>query len=77
MKLKYINLFGTPANWRDLQSWIERHPVSERAHLYTAACMAWNLACYLQDMPDPEDGEPSEAPNSHPPVVEYDEEESE
>lgn len=53
MKLKYINMFNTPEDWPALQDWIERHLPEDRAHLYTAACMAWNLAVYLQDMPEP------------------------
>ena len=43
-----INLFATPDSWEKLQDWIERHPQEERAHLYTAACMAWNLACMTE-----------------------------
>jgi hypothetical protein len=47
VRLEPVGLFHTPADWPELQAWIESHAPSERAHLYTAACMAWNLAARL------------------------------
>lgn len=42
-----ISMFHTPRDWNELQSWIEEHPPEDRAHLYTAAIMAWNLAASI------------------------------
>ena len=47
MKIEPIGLFNTPDNWKTIEDWIERHPAEERAHLWTAAGMAWNLAADL------------------------------
>jgi hypothetical protein len=41
------NLFHTPENLDELMCWIERHSPEDRAHLYTAAMMTWNLAAKL------------------------------
>jgi len=38
-----LGFFATPENWVELSAWIESHPREEHIHLYTAACMAWNL----------------------------------
>lgn len=42
--IKPINLFHTPKDWDELMAWIHAHNAEERAHLTTAAAMAWNLA---------------------------------
>lgn len=42
--LKPIGLFHTPKNWDELMTWIHAHNAEDRAHLTTAAAMAWNLA---------------------------------
>ena len=42
--LKPIGLFHTPKNWDELMAWIHAHNAEDRAHLTTAAAMAWNLA---------------------------------
>ena len=42
--LKQIGLFHTPKDWDELMAWIHQHNVEDRAHLTTAAAMAWNLA---------------------------------
>lgn len=45
--LKPIELFHTPQDWAYIEAWIERHPPADRAHLWTAAGMTWNLATTL------------------------------
>lgn len=44
LPIKPINLFHTPKDWDELMAWIHAHNAEERAHLTTAAAMAWNLA---------------------------------
>lgn len=44
MTIKPIGLFNTPASWDELMDWIHNHSPEDRAHLVTAAGMAWNLA---------------------------------
>ena len=44
MSIKPIGLFHTPKDWDELMAWIHQHNVEDRAHLTTAAGMAWNLA---------------------------------
>jgi|14_taG_2_1085336.scaffolds.fasta_scaffold142906_2 hypothetical protein len=44
MSIKPISLFHTPKDWDELMAWIHQHNVEDRAHLTTAAGMAWNLA---------------------------------
>ena len=46
-KIKEIGMFNTPKDWPVLQHWIEMHGPEDRIHLWTAACMAWNLAAKL------------------------------
>jgi hypothetical protein len=46
--IKPVNLFHTPHDWEELMKWIHLHPVEERAHLTTAAAMAWNLAAKVR-----------------------------
>jgi hypothetical protein len=50
--IKSIGLFHTPEDWNELVVWIHKHSLEDRAHLTTAAAMAWNLAAKLT-----EDGE--------------------
>ena len=42
-----VGLFHTPDGWDELMAWIHRHSPEDRAHLTTAAAMAWNLAAKL------------------------------
>ena len=55
-KIKPQDMFHTPAHWAELMDWINRHNHEDRAHLTTAAVMAWNLACRLEGMPVPDGG---------------------
>ena len=50
MKIRPIGLFATPESWNQLEDWIAAHAPSERAHLWTAAGMAWNLAAQLTQL---------------------------
>ena len=45
--LKPVDMFHTPEDWDALTAWINRHNPEDRAHLITAAMMAWNLAAKL------------------------------
>tara|TARA_R100000951_G_scaffold108976_1_gene105632 strand:- start:16510 stop:16668 length:159 start_codon:yes stop_codon:yes gene_type:complete len=47
MKLEPMGIISTPESWKQLSDWIEAHAPEERAHLWTAAGMAWNLAAEL------------------------------
>lgn len=47
VSLKAYDLFATPKDWAAIQNWIERHPKEDQIYLWTAACMAWNLAAKL------------------------------
>ncbi len=47
MKIEPIEMFATPKSWKEVERWIEAHAPEERAHLYTAALMTWNLAVHL------------------------------
>jgi hypothetical protein len=47
MNIQPIGMIHTPESWNQLGDWIEAHEPSERAHLWTAAGMAWNLAAEL------------------------------
>lgn len=47
INLNPVQMVHTPADWKELNDWIDRHSPDERAHLYTAAIMAWNLASKL------------------------------
>jgi len=51
--IKPVGLFHTPEDWDELMNWIHKHSPEDRAHLTTAAAMAWNLAAKLT-----KDGEP-------------------
>ena len=48
MKIVPVETFHTPKDWKELHDWIDKHSVEERAHLTTAAVMAWNLAAVIQ-----------------------------
>jgi hypothetical protein len=41
------DMFHTPEGWTEINNWIERHNQEDRAHLYTVALMAWNLAAKI------------------------------
>lgn len=45
--LKPSNMFHTPESLDELMAWVERHSPEDRAHLYTAVMMTWNLAAKL------------------------------
>ncbi len=45
--IEKLNFFHTPYSWKELQDWVDLHASEDRAHLLTAAGMAWNLACEL------------------------------
>lgn len=45
--IKANELFHTPDGWGEIMDWIEKHNSEDRAHLITAAAMAWNLAAKL------------------------------
>ena len=47
MVIKPVDLFHTPKDWKYIEKWIERHGLEDRVHLWTAACMAWNLAASI------------------------------
>lgn len=44
MVIKKVEIFHTPKDQEELVAWIDLHSSDERAHLWTAAMMAWNLA---------------------------------
>ncbi len=46
-RIQPVELFHTPKRWDELEAWIKTHNPEERPHLYTAAMMAWNLACHF------------------------------
>lgn len=50
MNIQPIGMIHTPESWKQLEDWIEAHEPSERAHLWTAAGMAWNLAAQLTQL---------------------------
>lgn len=45
--LKPIGLFHTPKDWDELMAWIHQHNKEDKAHLTTAAAMAWNLSAKI------------------------------
>ena len=45
--LKSIGLFHTPKDWDELMAWIHAHNDEDKAHLTTAAGMAWNLSAKI------------------------------
>ena len=42
-----LNLFHTPEDWDELMAWIHQHNNKDKAHLTTAAAMAWNLSAKI------------------------------
>ena len=50
MLLEPIDMFATPESMTKLNEWIGLHAPEERAHLYTAAFMSWNLAAKLANI---------------------------
>lgn len=55
MKIQHVDMFHTPNGWDEIEAWITRHNAEERAHLWTAAVMAWNLAAELTNQTEKED----------------------
>lgn len=55
MKIEEIGLAHTPANWQELQDWLEGHNGSERGVATVAALMAWNLAASITNQRERED----------------------
>jgi hypothetical protein len=53
MYIEPIGLFNTPESWEDVMTWINSHNPEDRAHLVTAAGMAWNLACSISNTKPP------------------------
>jgi len=47
MKIAELGFFHTPADWDELQSWIDSLHGPEKAMATTAAVMAWNLAASI------------------------------
>jgi len=47
MKIEEVGFFHTPANWTELQGWLDGLDSSEKAMATVAALMAWNLAAKL------------------------------
>ena len=43
-KISKMQLFATPDDWDTIEHWIDLHPKEDRAHLWAAAGMTWNLA---------------------------------
>jgi hypothetical protein len=43
-------LFYAPDDNAYIERWIEKHPMQDRLHLYTAAGMTWNLASKLTEV---------------------------
>ena len=46
--IKPIGIIHTPQSWDEIMKWIHAHSTEDRAHLVTAAGMAWNLASKAQ-----------------------------
>lgn len=43
VKYGYSGLFYSPRNMSEIHEWIERHPPSDKAHLYTVLGMTCNF----------------------------------
>ena len=54
MKIEAQGMFHTPKDFDELFLWIDSHSREDRAHLYTAAMMSWNLAASITSAPDRE-----------------------
>jgi hypothetical protein len=48
-KPKYITFVYNPDDWEYISNWILRHHPDQRANLFVAAAMGWNLALYLSN----------------------------
>lgn len=48
-KPKYITFVYIPEDWDYLSNWIIGHPQDQRAELFVAAAMGWNLALNLSN----------------------------
>lgn len=48
-KPKYITFVYNPQDWDYISNWIIGHPPDQRAELFVAAAMGWNLALYLSN----------------------------
>ena len=46
-KPKYITFVYNPQDWEYISNWIIGHPPDQRAELFVAAAMGWNLALHL------------------------------
>ena len=46
-KPKIIPFVYTPEDWAYISNWIIGHPPNQRAELFVAAAMGWNLALHL------------------------------
>ena len=46
-KPKIIPFVYTPEDWQYISNWITRHHPDQRAELFVAAAMGWNLAIDL------------------------------
>lgn len=49
IKIGKMGLFATPDSVDVIIDWIERHPADQKASLYTAMGMTWNLLSELVD----------------------------
>jgi hypothetical protein len=47
--MKPLNIFHTPQDWDEIMRWINRHAPEDRAHITTAAAMAWNLGAKIHN----------------------------
>ena len=54
MQIQEVGMFHTPESWDEPHEWIERHTGHEKAHVMTAAVMAWNLAAKITKETDKE-----------------------
>jgi cyanophycinase-like exopeptidase len=48
-KPQQITFVYNPEDWEYISNWILRHHPDQRAHLFVAAAMGWNLALYLSN----------------------------
>jgi len=48
-KPQQITFVYNPDDWEYTSNWILRHHPDQRAHLFVAAAMGWNLALYLSN----------------------------
>jgi len=48
-RMNTVDLFHNPKSITEVEEWIERHNGSEKAHLYTASMMTWNLLVTMRN----------------------------